>query len=296
MPRYRITHTTLSRHATAVTSAWQVLHLQPRAEANQECSDFKLEISPRPSDLDSRADYFANTVHQFSLQEPHRELSICSKSVVVRGEPAVPMAGLTPPVAECRKSFADSVAKGEFDLEQYKQPSPRVPLIREARALAEGLDADDPTILAWVTRLGERFREQFVFDPSATVVSTPLTHIVSTRRGVCQDFAHLFISCARCNGIPAAYVSGYIHTRSAEGRARLAGADASHAWVSVFVPGTGWIDYDPTNHCFAGSGHVVVARGRDYGDVSPTRGVFSGGGRHLLTIGVTVESADAAAG
>jgi transglutaminase-like putative cysteine protease len=293
MPRYRITHTTTSRHASAVTSAWEVLHLHPRTEENQVCSEFKLEISPRPADIDSHQDYFANTVHQFSLREPHRELSVSSKSIVERGEPAVPMAGLTPPVGECRKAVVEAVEKGEFDLEQFRQPSPRAPLIPEARAFADGLDADDPPILTWMARLGQRFREDFVFDSSATHVSTPLTQVISTRRGVCQDFAHLFVSCARGHGFPAAYVSGYLHTRLADGRTRMLGADASHAWVSLFVPGTGWVDYDPTNHTLVGSGHVVVARGRDYGDVAPTHGVFSGGGRHVLAVGVTVEAIEA---
>jgi transglutaminase-like putative cysteine protease len=116
--------------------------------------------------------------------------------------------------------------------------------------------------------------------------------VLRLRRGVCQDFAHLFLSCVRQHGLPAAYVSGYLLTTPPPGQPRLRGADASHAWVSVHVPGSGWIDYDPTNHCLAGTGHIVVARGRDYADVCPVKGLFSGGGAHTLETGVTVEPAE----
>ena len=116
-----------------------------------------------------------------------------------------------------------------------------------------------------------------------------MSEVLQSRRGVCQDFTHLFLSCVRQQGLPAAYVSGYLLTKPPPGQPRLRGADAMHAWASVFVPEVGWVDYDPTNTCFTGTGHIVVARGRDYADVSPTRGVFSGGGNHILNIGVTVE-------
>jgi len=131
-----------------------------------------------------------------------------------------------------------------------------------------------------------------VFDREATLVSTPLAKVIAERRGVCQDFAHLLISCLRQSGLPAAYVSGYLLTKPPSGRPRLVGADASHAWVSSFIPGTGWVDFDPTNACFAGAGHIVVARGRDFFDVSPVKGLFSGGGEQMLETGVTVEEAE----
>jgi transglutaminase-like putative cysteine protease len=144
----------------------------------------------------------------------------------------------------------------------------------------------------WLAITGARFHRAFVFDREATRVSTPLTQVIAERRGVCQDFTHLFISCLRQLRLPAAYVSGYLLTRPPAGKTRLVGADASHAWVSAFIPGTGWVDYDPTNACFVGTGHIVVARGRDFSDVSPVKGLFSGGGGHTLDTGVTVEEID----
>ena len=291
MPTYRLRHTTTFRHNAPVMAAWQVLHLQPRTERNQECLDYELEVSPRPMDLDARHDYFGNTMHVFSLREPHRELAITSSSIVKRQEPALPMAGLTPGAARAREIVTASVGQGEFELEQFRCASPWVPLLAGAGALADGLDPEQP-LLSWVAALGARFSETFTFDPLATRLSTPLAEVIASKRGVCQDFAHLFLACVRSHGLPAAYVSGYILTEPEEGKERLVGADASHAWVSIFVPGTGWVDYDPTNHQFVGGQHVVVARGRDYGDVPPTRGIFSGGGSHVISVGVTMEPAE----
>src|SRR5580658_9447087 len=146
-------------------------------------------------------------------------------------------------------------------------------------------------MMDWLSMVGDRFSRAFVFDREATLVSTPLAEVIAERRGVCQDFAHLLISCLRQHGLPAAYVSGYLLTKPPSVQPRLIGADASHAWVSSYIPGTGWVDYDPTNACFVGAGHIVIARGRDFFDVSPVKGLFSGGGEQTLETGVAVEFA-----
>jgi transglutaminase-like putative cysteine protease len=293
MPVYRVTHTTRYRHTAPATAAWQALHLQPRREAAQALAAFELDLSPAPADLAARADAFGNTQHVFTVREPHAVLTITSRSHVRRDEPAVPMPGLTPPLAAARAQVATAIAAGpDYALEQFLHETPHVPLLPAARELAAGLDSDDPPALAWLLALGERFATDFTFDAGVTDVSTPLAEVLRLRRGVCQDFAHLFLSCVRQHGLPAAYVSGYLLTTPPPGQPRLRGADASHAWVSVHVPGSGWIDYDPTNHCLAGTGHIVVARGRDYADVCPVKGLFSGGGAHTLETGVTVEPAE----
>lgn len=293
MPLYRITHTTRYRHAAAATAAWQSLHLQPRHEAAQHCVSFELEIAPHPADLTSRTDFFRNKQHIFTLREPHHELSITSRSVVRRDEPTVPMPGLTPPLAGIRALVDRAVAEEDFTIEQFRHASHMVPLLPAARDLASELTADlDPektSVLSWLSTLGENFGTAFTFDAKATRISTPLSEVLETRRGVCQDFAHLLVSALRQHGLPAAYVSGYLLTKPPPGQPRLVGADASHAWVSAYIPGTGWIDYDPTNSCFVATGHIVVARGRDFYDVSPVKGLFSGGGAHTLHTGVTVE-------
>jgi transglutaminase-like putative cysteine protease len=286
----RITHESKYRHAGPATAAWQMVQLRPRDEAAQECLDFQLEISPPAPDLTTRTDYFGNTHHFFSIREAHTELSIISRSTVRRGHESGPLPGITLPLTAARPHVATLIcARGQFELEQYLHATPSVPFLRGTAALADGLDAGSTPLLDWIGQLGRRFAETFVFDPTATDISTPLTEVLQTRRGVCQDFTHLFLSCVRQHGLPAAYVSGYLLTNPPPGQPRLRGADAMHAWASVFVPEVGWVDYDPTNTCFTGTGHFVVARGRDYKDVSPTRGVFSGGGVHRLKIGVTVE-------
>jgi len=286
----RITHHTTYRHGGAATGAWQMVQLQPRTETAQECLDYQLEISPAPSDLTTRTDYFGNTRQFFTVREPHQELSILSRSTVRRGSDPRSLPGISQPLAASRGHIATLIRdRGQFELEQYLHATPRVPLLPGAAALADGLDADTTPLLEWLEELGRRFGETFSFDPTATDVGTPLAEVLQTRRGVCQDFSHLLLSCLRQQGLPAAYVSGYLLTKPPPGQPRLRGADAMHAWVSVFIPEIGWVDYDPTNACFAGTSHIVVARGRDYADVSPTRGVFSGGGGHVLKIGVTVE-------
>jgi transglutaminase-like putative cysteine protease len=295
MPTYSVLHTTTYTHLSLASAAWQALHLQPRNEPAQHCVAFELQVSPHPMDLTSRFDYFGNKQHVFTLREPHKELTVTGRSVVRRDEPSLPMAGLTPSMAQVPGLALQAVAEVDYTLQQYLHASPLVPLVPEAGALtaelAEGLDADTPAI-EWLSTVGGRFADAFTFDREATRISTPLVEVIAERRGVCQDFAHLLISCLRQLRVPAAYVSGYLLTRPPAGRPRLIGADASHAWVSAFIPGTGWVDYDPTNACFAGAGHIVVARGRDFYDVSPVKGLFSGGGDHGLETGVTVEEVD----
>ncbi len=296
MRRYSITHTTRYTHLALATAAWQALHLQPRNEASQHCEAFELRVSPHPADLTSRFDYFGNKQHLFTLREPHRELTITSRSVVRREEPVLPMPGLTPTCDQLPELASKAVVDEDFTLEQFLHASPLVPLLPEARALVDEFGRDtDPgaSVMDWLAVVGERFFQAFTFDREATRISTPLAEVILERRGVCQDFAHLFISCLRQRGMPAAYVSGYLLTKPPIGQPRLLGSDASHAWVSAYIPGTGWVDYDPTNACYVGKGHIVVARGRDFFDVSPVKGLFSGGGGQTLETGVTVEEISA---
>jgi len=292
MPLYRIQHRTTYRHETPVSSAWQTLHLRPRDEPGQTCLEFDLDISPRSLDLASRDDAFDNTLHIFSVRESHRHFSVNATSLVRREAPARPSADaekLT--LASAPQATNEAILKGEFLLEQFRHPSPLVPAVAGLDTLLADLDpaASLPDTLA---ALGKIFRDRFTFDPTATDISTPLADVLRHRRGVCQDFAHLYLACARRLGLAASYVSGYLLTEPPPGQPRLIGADAMHAWVAVQIPGFGWVDYDPTNHCFVGEGHIVVARGRDYGDVCPVHGLYNGGGRHALFIGVTVAPAE----
>lgn len=291
MPLYRILHQTTYRHAAAAAMSWQFARLHPRDEPGQETLAFEMDVKPGAGDVFARKDYFGNTCHAFSVRGPINELHVDTRSLVRREEPVLPMAGLTPAARDLPALADAAIAAGEFTLEQYRQASPAIPLLPEAARLAAGLPAN-VTLLDWIRLLGEEFSRLFAFDPQATTVATPLAEALRLRRGVCQDFSHAMISCARSHGLPAAYVSGYLLTETLPGQTRLRGADAMHAWVSFWVPETGWVDYDPTNRCFVGDKHVVVARGRDYHDVSPLTGQFRGGSNHTLLLGVTMEFAE----
>jgi transglutaminase-like putative cysteine protease len=292
MPLLHLHHLTTYRHASPFSGAWQLARLQPRRERGQELLAFELDVQPRPADLAVHDDYFGNTVHAFTITGAHLELSLTATSRVRRDETVWPMAGLTMALGAARAEVAAAVRRGEFGLEQFRAPSPLVPALPEAAELVAGLDAEDPPALAWLLALGARMAERFAFDPHATTVATPLVEVLRGRRGVCQDFAHATIAAVRAAGLPAAYVSGYLLTHPPPGQPRLLGADAMHAWVAVWIAGTGWVDFDPTNNSLVSAGHVVVARGRDYGDVAPVRGLFRGGGQHTLSIGVTVQPID----
>jgi transglutaminase-like putative cysteine protease len=287
----RVVHSTLYRHAGVVPTSWQVARLRPLDTPEQECLAFDLEISPEPTETSTRVDFFGNTQHGFGIRQPHTRLSVTATSTVRRRAPDLPTGSTTLATDAVVRATATAVAQDEPRLEQFRHPTRLVPDLDATRALAPPMpDAPRMPIVEWIAAVGERFRREFAFDPTATAVSTPLAIFMQQRRGVCQDFAHAFIACARRHGLAAAYVSGYLLTRPPEGQLRLRGADAMHAWVAVHLPGHGWLDYDPTNTCFADERYVVVARGRDYADVSPLRGFFRGGGTHTLFLGVTVDA------
>jgi len=226
MPDYRITHQTVYQHAAPAAAAWQMLQLMPRQEAAQECLDFQLELRPPASDLSTREDFFGNTRHYFSVREPHRELAVTSHATVRRHEPTLPIPTLSPAINEARDRTRTLIQGGEScSLEQYLCATTHVPFLPETAALADGLDPAQPA-LVWIEALGQRFAETFTFDATATDISTPLTVVLAHKRGVCQDFTHLFLSCVRQQGLPAAYVSGYLLTNPPPGQPRLRGADA----------------------------------------------------------------------
>ncbi len=292
MPIIQIHHRTTYRHPFSAAMAWQKLLLQPRTENAQTLLSFDLEVRPGTHDIAERTDFFGNTSHLFTVRGPLAELTVETTSRVRRDEIAASFPSLSPVPAEVFATVSREIDRGRFELDQYLRTSPAVPFHPEASALAAEISPDLPA-LEWLAELGAVFARELTFDPQATTVSTPLAHVLEHKRGVCQDFSHAMISCLRQQGFPAAYVSGYLLTTPPEGQERLLGADAMHAWVSVYLAELGWVDYDPTNQCFAGASHVVVARGRDYSDVSPLRGLFRGSASHQLDFGVTVEIEEA---
>lgn len=288
---YRIIHRTLYDYAAPVTVSHHVARLEPRATAMQERQAFEMDIIPAPALRKERTDYFGNRLCFFSIQAAHRRLEITSTSrvSVQTGKPSTSETGL--PWEEAARQFRDPVSPEVVEPYEFVFDSPQVRASFDLFDYARESFPKDAPVLTGVRDLTRRIHADFKYDPTATTVATQLEEVMKTRRGVCQDFAHLGIACLRSLGLPARYVSGYLRTRPPEGRERLVGADASHAWFSVFCPGTGWRDFDPTNNVEPADEHITVAFGRDFGDVSPVAGIITGGGEHEVKVFVDVAEA-----
>jgi transglutaminase-like putative cysteine protease len=286
---YNITHRTLYEYAAPVTVSHHVTRLEPRASNTQECEKFSLKIFPEPALRKSRQDYFGNRLCFFTIQEIHNQLEIITHSrvQVAARKPLAPET--TPAWDEVVNLFRDPVSPEVVEPYQFVFDSPQVRASFELADYALASFSRSTPLLLGAADLTRRIFEDFKFDPRATTVATPLEEVWQKRRGVCQDFAHLGIACLRSLGLPARYVSGYLRTRPPAGRARLVGADASHAWFRIFCPGTGWVDFDPTNNVQPGEEHIIVAHGRDFDDVSPVAGILTGGGEHVVRVSVDVE-------
>lgn len=301
-----VIHRTRYVYAQPVAQSHHVAYLQPLADAAQQRLDFRLQVTPEPGAWREETDAFGNRCVHFALAQPHRELLVSAQSRVS----LVPrfgglMADAGPPWEQVRDALR-YVARSPFDpAVEFVQPSPYVPRLDALRRYGAASFAAGRPVAAAALDLMARIHTDFAYRPASTDVDTPVAQALAQRAGVCQDFAHVMIGACRGWGVPARYVSGYLLTRpAAAGVPALVGADASHAWVQVYCPGTtgigadGWLDLDPTNRLVPASEHVRVAVGRDFGDVTPLRGVIRGGGRHTLDVGVTTRPllADAASG
>jgi transglutaminase-like putative cysteine protease len=289
---YRIVHKTTYKYKHPVSFGNHVAYLTPRSKPHHACTSHELLVTPTPSALSERSDYFGNAVTLFTIQQPHDELNIEARSRVVIDGPAVLWPDRSPAWDEVVRCLPADLSMAALDAYQFVFESPRVkPGARFADYAAESFLPAKPLTEALLDFTGRIYKD-FRFDSKATTVRTAPEEVLRHRRGVCQDFAHLQIACLRSLGLPARYVSGYLRTYSPPGQTKLIGADASHAWVSVYCPGTGWLDVDPTNNLIPSQSHVTVAWGRDYGDVSPVRGVILGGRDHELEVGVEMEPVD----
>jgi transglutaminase-like putative cysteine protease len=286
---YHVTHRTLYEYTAPVSVSHHVARLEPLVTAAQSRESFSLQIFPEPALRKTRTDYFGNQLCFFAIQEIHSKLEIITNSrVAVRAEKPAQNESAAP-WESVAAMFRDPVSPEVVEPYQFFFDSPQ---IRASVALADYAResfAENTPLLVGARDLTRRIFKDFKFDTRATTVATPLEEVWEKRRGVCQDFAHLGIACLRSLGLPARYVSGYLRTRPPEGKPRLVGADASHAWFSIFSPGTGWVDFDPTNNVQPDEEHITVAYGRDFGDVSPVAGILTGGGRHIVKVAVDVE-------
>jgi transglutaminase-like putative cysteine protease len=285
---YQIVHRTHYRYSAPVSRCRNEAHLRPRDTNYQHCLTNDVIVEPTPTSWSERTDFFGNPVASFAVDGPFDELTVTATSSVSVSKPG--------DLPDTRQSWdevssllatdlgATSLAAREFSFE-----SPLVVLSPNVKLYAESSFPVGRPLVDSVTELTERIFVDFLYDPGFTTVTTPLDDVLSFRRGVCQDFAHLAIGCLRSMGLAARYVSGYLETAPPEGQPRMVGADASHAWPSVFIPGWGWLDVDPTNDQIVGSTYVTTAWGRDYADVTPLKGiVFGGGDSHTLAVSVDV--------
>ncbi|MGF1453234.1 MAG: transglutaminase N-terminal domain-containing protein [Opitutales bacterium] len=288
MARYEISHRTDYTYAMPVSVSHHATRLKPRNTPRQQCRHYQLHVRPEPMDLSERRDYFGNLVQHFSVQEMHRSLVVeCVSEVSV--EPVeLPFADLTPSCAEVLELLEKRPADEALTAIEYRYASPSIEWDEPLAAFAEPFFPPDAKLLDCACALTASIYEQFTFDATATDVTTPVMEAFELGRGVCQDFAHLMIAALRSQGFAARYVSGYLLTESPPGAPRLIGADASHAWVAVWLPPYGWIELDPTNCQLCSEEHITVAYGRDFSDVAPIKGAVTGGGEHVIGIAVTV--------
>ncbi len=295
--RYHVLHETRYDYGSAVSLSQQQLHLSPRILAWQQIEQQLIDIDPKPTWRRDGQDAFGNPVSWVAFHAPHETLLI-SSSMIVAVTPHLPESLEDSPAWEVvrdRLAYDSSAPMPEdLDAARFLFESPYVRVKHELAAYAADCFPPDRPLLVAVDALMAKIFKEFKFDPEATTVATPVLEVLEKKRGVCQDFAHLMIGCLRALGLAARYVSGYLLTRPPPGKPRLIGADASHAWVSVYVPGSeaGWVDFDPTNNLLPNTEHITVAFGRDFGDISPLRGIILGGGGHEPEVAVTVTPLD----
>jgi transglutaminase-like putative cysteine protease len=292
--RYQVVHETVYTYESPVVLSQQLLHVTPRPLPFQAREKHRIAIAPQPGEISEREDYFGNPVTQIVLAAPHSSLAVRAESrvtVAPRSIAGMPPAGGTP-WEEMRDRLREFEQGPLLEPVQYLFESPHVECFRDLAGYANPSFTRGRGLFEATFDLTRRIHADFKFDPKATSVSTPLREVLAKRRGVCQDFAHFMIGCLRTLGLPARYVSGYILTAPPPGKPRLVGADATHAWVSAWCGtgggASGWVDFDPTNNCVVDDGHITLAWGRDFSDVTPMRGVILGGGEQELEVHVTV--------
>ena len=308
--KYRITHTTRYSYSQPVSLCQNEARLQPRNFWRQHCDYSRFDINPAPMEFHERIDFFGNRVTYFAIQQPHTLLTVTAISEVtlfpeqnsldlfnqMSWEQVRSLYQEPPFQAQGQQGQIQIQNQGQplefLEAKQYLLDSPMVSLSEDLVDYAKASFQPNRLLVDVVHDLMGRIHQDFVYDPTFSTIATPLTDVLNFRRGVCQDFAHLAIACLRSFGIAARYASGYIETVPTPGTQRLVGADASHAWFSVYIPNMGWMDFDPTNNTVPTDQHITLAWGRDYADVTPLKGIAFGGGQHALSVSVDVMRLD----
>ena len=281
---YEVTHSTRFLYESAVSRCLNEVHLTPRQLPTQQVRQAAIQVEPTPAFYRQRKDYFGNDVSTFTVIDVRNKLVATSKSLVeVSGTESEIDSEIS--WEEARDIIAATADEPSLEASEFLYPSPYVPAVTEMGAfLRESFTSGRPLLEA-ATELSHRIHTEFKYQPKVTSIDMPLADVLRKRHGVCQDFSHVMIGVLRSLRLAARYVSGYVRSGP-----KVQGAQASHAWVSVFIPGTGWVSFDPTNDMMPTDGHVTLAWGRDYGDVTPVKGVTLGGGGQSIEVEVYVKA------
>ncbi len=285
---YQVTHRTTFDYTQPVAISHHVLRLVFRTHPRQHSLRSSLTIDPSPSVRSDGKDYFGNPLTHLTIETPHAALVVETQTTVDVEKPEPIHLDQSLPWDQMTEQLQGATDDEMLDAQQYLYDSPYVTIDDDTYDFVLECFPPGRPILAGIMDLTSRIYRDFTYAGGVTDVSTPVKDVLTTRKGVCQDFAHVAIAALRSLGLPARYISGYLLTHPPEGQEKLVGADASHAWLSAWCPGLGWIDFDPTNNCIPSDEHITLAWGRDYGDVSPINGFMIGGGLHTPTVSVDV--------
>lgn len=289
---FDVSHKTLYSYSSPVVQSQHLVHLTPRPLPGQIVRNHSIIIEPAPAVRHDGIDAFGNRLILIDIEVPHDELSLNARSTVETVAAPAPDFAQSSPWDALDGRFSTPDGGLDLDVIQYRCASRLATPTREIQAYAAASFAPGRPVLEAAMDLTHRIHSEFKFDSTATDISTPISEVLRQRRGVCQDFAHLSLACLRAYRVPSRYVSGYILTHPPPGQPKLQGSDASHAWIAVWSPEHGWVEFDPTNGLLVTDEHVRVAHGRDYEDVSPISGVLLGGGEHTVAVSVDVTPVD----
>lgn len=286
---YRITHSTRYTYPSLVTQCFNQARLTPRSLPGQQVREHALEVDPPPAFLQKYVDYFGNEVSTFAVFDKHDRLAAVATSVV-EVEPANGNIESSPAWESVSRLLAQPSDAYTIGASEFIFDSPYISAHADLQDYAQPTFTPGRPLLSALEELTRRIHDEFKYQPRSTSIDTPLLEVLHNRQGVCQDFAHLMIGTLRSLGLAARYVSGYIRSGP-----RFQGAAASHAWVSVYDPPNGWLNFDPTNNMMASDAHITLAWGRDYGDVTPMKGLTRGGGGQSVEVEVQVQPLDSPA-